>query len=77
MIYTPKTKLALMLCFEAHKNQVDKSGTPYVFHPFHVVEQMKDETSTIVVLLTHDEAVPYLEQTAVRPTSSTKAASGS
>ena len=61
MIYTPKTKLALMLCFEAHKNQVDKSGTPYVFHPFHVVEQMKDETSTIVVLLTHDEAVPYLE----------------
>ena len=46
MIYTPKTKQALKLCFEAHKNQVDKSGMPYVFHPFHVAEQMKDETSS-------------------------------
>lgn len=36
-----------------HKNQVDKSGTPYVFHPFHVAEQMADEASTIVALL-HD-----------------------
>lgn len=94
MIYTPKTKQALKLCFEAHKNQVDKSGMPYVFHPFHVAEQMTDETSTVVALLhdvvedtlytiddiaamgfgdevtdalallTHDEAVPYLEYVA-------------
>lgn len=53
MIYTPKTKLALKLCFEAHKEQVDKSGMPYVFHPFHVAEQMTDEDSTVVALL-HD-----------------------
>lgn len=53
MIYTPKTKRALKLCFEAHKNQVDKSGMPYAFHPFHVAEQMSDEASTIVALL-HD-----------------------
>ena len=46
MIYTDKTKKALKLCFEAHKNQVDKSGMPYVFHPFHVAEQMKDEATT-------------------------------
>ena len=26
MIYTEKTKKALKLCFEAHKDQVDKSG---------------------------------------------------
>ena len=60
MIYTPKTKQALKLCFEAHKNQVDKSGMPYVFHPFHVAEQMTDEISTIVALL-HDvvEDTPY------------------
>ena len=53
MIYTEKTKKALKLCFEAHKNQVDKSGMPYVFHPFHVAEQMTDEATTIVALL-HD-----------------------
>ncbi len=53
MIYTPKTKRAMKLCFEAHKNQVDRGGLPYVFHPFHVAEQMKDETSTVVALL-HD-----------------------
>ena len=53
MIYTDKTKKAMKLCFEAHKDQVDKSGMPYVFHPFHVAEQMKDEATTIVALL-HD-----------------------
>ena len=53
MIYTENTKKALKLCFDAHKDQVDKSGMPYVFHPFHLAEQMKDEQSTIVALL-HD-----------------------
>ena len=51
MIYTELTKKALKLCFEAHKNQVDKTGLPYVFHPFHLAEQMKDENTTIVALL--------------------------
>lgn len=53
MIYTPLTKIALKICFEAHKNQVDKSGLPYVFHPFHLAEQMNDE-KTVVVALLHD-----------------------
>lgn len=53
MIYTDLTKKALKLCFEAHKEQVDKSGMPYVFHPFHLAEQMNDETTTVVALL-HD-----------------------
>lgn len=53
MIYTPMTKKALKLCFEAHKNQLDKSGMPYVFHPFHLAEQMTDENTTAVALL-HD-----------------------
>lgn len=91
MIYTENTKKALKLCFEAHKEQKDKSGLPYVFHPFHLAEQMEDEESTVVALLhdvaedtdytlediaamgfsrnvmealallTHDEAVPYME----------------
>ena len=53
MIYTPLTRKALNLCFEAHKEQKDKSGQPYVFHPFHLAEQMTDEYTTIVALL-HD-----------------------
>lgn len=53
MIYTQLTKQALKLCFEAHKNQVDKTGIPYVFHPFHLAEQMKDEYTTVIALL-HD-----------------------
>ena len=32
MIYTELTKKALKLSFEAHKDQVDKSGMPYVYH---------------------------------------------
>lgn len=53
MIYTPLTKKALKICFEAHKEQTDKSGLPYVFHPFHLAEQMEDEETTVVALL-HD-----------------------
>ena len=53
MIYTEMTKRALKLSFEAHKNQLDKSGIPYVYHPFHIAEQMNTEAETIVALL-HD-----------------------
>ena len=53
MTYTKMTKKAMKLCFEAHKDQVDKSGMPYVFHPFHLAEQMPDEETTVVALL-HD-----------------------
>ena len=94
MIYTKMTKIALKLCFDAHKEQTDKSGMPYVFHPFHLAEQMTDENTTIVALLhdliedtdhtleelrslgfceevcaaialmTHDDAVPYMDYVA-------------
>ena len=53
MIYTALTKKALKLCFESHKEQTDKTGMPYVFHPFHLAEQMTDEPSTVCALL-HD-----------------------
>lgn len=53
MIYTAMTKKAMKLCFEAHRDQLDKSGMPYVFHPFHLAEQMDDEITTTVALL-HD-----------------------
>ena len=53
MLYTPLTKKAMKLCFAAHRDQTDKSGLPYVFHPFHLAEQMTDEETTVVALL-HD-----------------------
>lgn len=53
MIYTPLTKLAMKLCYEKHKNQVDICGIPYPFHPFHVAEYMSDEATTCTALL-HD-----------------------
>ena len=53
MIYTEMTNKALKICFDAHKDQVDKSGLPYVFHPFHLAEQMETE-ETVTVALLHD-----------------------
>ena len=53
MIYTKMTRRAINIMFDAHKEQKDKSGQPYVFHPFHLAEQMDDENSVIVALL-HD-----------------------
>lgn len=53
MIYTEMTKKALHLSFDAHKDQVDKSGIPYVYHPFHLAEQMESE-ETVTVALLHD-----------------------
>lgn len=53
MIYTQMTKKAIRLMFDKQKEQTDKSGLPYVFHPFHVAEQMSDEDTTICALL-HD-----------------------
>ncbi len=47
------SKKALKLCFQAHQQQTDKSGIPYVFHPFHLAEEMTDEKTTVVALL-HD-----------------------
>ena len=60
MLYTPLTKKAMKLCFAAHKDQSDKSGLPYVFHPFHLAEQMSDEYTTVAALL-HDvvEDTPF------------------
>ena len=60
MIYTPLTKRAAEIAYNAHMGQRDKAGMPYIFHPYHVAEQMKDEATACVALL-HDVA----EDTAV------------
>ena len=45
----------MQIAYAAHQGQVDKSGLPYIFHPFHLAEQMTDEISVCVALL-HDVA---------------------
>lgn len=55
MIYTPLVKKACTILFDAHKNDFDKGGYPYVFHPFYLATQMEDEVSACVALL-HDVA---------------------
>lgn len=53
MIYTEMTIKAMQLAYEAHAGQVDYNNVPYIFHPYHLAEQMDDEISCTVALL-HD-----------------------
>ena len=53
MIYTENTKKAMKFAYEKHSGQLDRAGLPYIFHPFHLAEQMNDEDSVVVALL-HD-----------------------
>ena len=53
MIYTAMTIKAMKLAYDAHAGQIDSNNVPYIFHPYHVAEQMDDEISCTVALL-HD-----------------------
>lgn len=53
MIYTHLTNKAMQIAYHAHHGQVDRGGIPYIFHPYHLAEQMTDEYTTCVALL-HD-----------------------
>lgn len=53
VIYTALTNKAMRIAYDAHHGQVDKCGQPYVFHPYHLAEQMPDEATTCAALL-HD-----------------------
>ena len=53
MIYTELTKKALALSFAVHKEQLDKGGAPYPYHPFYLASRMRDEEGVICALL-HD-----------------------
>lgn len=54
MIYTQAINEALKICFSAHIDQKDRSGVPYVFHPYHLAEQMPDDEDAIITALLHD-----------------------
>ena len=53
MIYTINTRKAMILAYNAHLGQFDKSGLPYIYHPIHLAEQMETEEECIVAIL-HD-----------------------
>lgn len=53
MIYNKIINKALSFAYEAHSGQLDKSGVPYIFHPYHLAEQMDTEDEIITALL-HD-----------------------
>jgi len=53
MIYTEMTIKAMKIAYEAHLGQYDCNNVPYIFHPYHLAEQMDDEISCTVALL-HD-----------------------
>ena len=44
---------AMKIAYDAHLGQLDYNGVPYIFHPYHLAEQMDDEISCTVALL-HD-----------------------
>lgn len=53
MINTKLTRKAMIIAYNAHMNQFDKAGVPYIYHPMHLAEQMDTEIECIVALL-HD-----------------------
>ncbi len=53
MIYSKLTVKAMKIAYDVHQGQTDKTGVPYIFHPYHLAEQMDDEISVCVALL-HD-----------------------
>ncbi len=53
MIYSPLTYLAMRIAYRAHRDVLDKSGAPYIFHPYEVASWQGDEVSVAVALL-HD-----------------------
>ena len=53
MIYTKMTISAMKTAYNAHLGQLDYNDVPYIFHPYHLAEQMDDEISCTVALL-HD-----------------------
>lgn len=53
MINTKLTRKAMIIAYNAHLNQFDKAGVPYIYHPIHLAEQMETEIECVVALL-HD-----------------------
>lgn len=53
MYYSELVKRACTILYDAHRDDVDKGGYPYVFHPFYLATQMDGEDAVCTALL-HD-----------------------
>ena len=53
MYYSEMVKKAVNIMFEAHKDDIDKGGYPYVFHPFYLATKLDGENEVCTALL-HD-----------------------
>jgi len=47
-------RLAISIAAEAHKNQFDKSGKPYILHPLHLMTQLLFDTQLATIAVLHD-----------------------
>ena len=54
MLYTKLTTKAMKIAYRQHAGQKDKAGLPYIFHPYHLAEQMGDDEYAICTALLHD-----------------------
>lgn len=55
MMYTALINKAMKIAYASHAGQTDKGGIPYIFHPYHLAEQMDNENRICIALL-HDVA---------------------
>ena len=53
MVYSEMVKKACLIAFDAHAEDVDKGGYPYVMHPLALAFQMESEDAVCAALL-HD-----------------------
>ena len=53
MFYSKLVQKASVIAFDAHKDDVDKSGYPYIMHPLYLAFSMEDE-DTVCVAILHD-----------------------
>ena len=53
MLFTPMTRKAMTLAYDAHHGQTDRSGVPYIFHPARVAAGFTNEATACVAWL-HD-----------------------
>ena len=44
----------MRIAYARHHGQQDKAGLPYIFHPYHLAEQMEDDEYAVCTALLHD-----------------------
>ena len=45
---------AIYIASDAHKNQLDKAGKPYILHPIHLMNKLLYDTDLAIIAVLHD-----------------------